>query len=836
MKVINNKKARQRGSILIVTLVIFMGLITLGVYLWRLVGTFVYTESQAVLGEKTLAIAEAGIDKAIWELNQDSNYSGETETPFGAGEFTVSITNIDTTTKGITTTAYIPDADNPTVQTSLSIEAIQSNSVVNFPYGVQAGEGGVSVGNNTTVDGGVYSNGTVTADNNADFNGNVWVAGLANPSEQVAFENNDTEFTLGNGLDFDGSDQYAFVPDNSAYDFENGDNFSVSFWFNPRDFDNSQTLALISKKENTSDNSAGWLVYMDDDTDEIRLRVSDGDGSNLFFIRSRTDIVVPGWMHATFVYDDSAESASRLYINGVDDNPINQTSGNFNNIGDLSNDLDLVFGAESDVASSSTGHHYDGQLDEIYIYNRAITAQEAADIYNDSAPTSGQVGYWNFNDGAGQTAQDSSSEENDATLGPTTGAEDEDPQWVGGASSTGDTSYQFGHNSSYRDVAQSFIAPTDSAISQVDVRLKKIGSPSNLTLRIVEDDGGKPSGSSDEIASSTLQSSWVTSSLSWITVNLTSSSITNGATYWIVLDGGSDSSDYYHWSSDESQAYADGEAKYSKNWKSKPWYDIAADLHFRVSFGGANTSFLGNNNVEVNGDLYANHIEDVDVDGDAYYQSISNVSADNYYPGSDDPPAIDYPISDSQIDAWKSIAENGGTHSGDYNNCGSSIGPIKITGDLEMSNNCTITLTGTVWVQGDINIENNGTLKIHSSYGGNGEIIIASGQIEFENNVDIEGSGQGDSYMLVISEYVSSSDSDPAIEFGNNVVQEGIAFAPYGVINLVNNIDILEVTGYRVIMGNNIDIIHEVGLQNATFSGGSTSASWSMRDGTWQKN
>src|SRR3989344_5899914 len=76
-------------------------------------------------GEKKLAlqIAQAGLDKAIWCLNQSDvtncggtfggSYAGETDVPARPGEFTTSIASIDSSTKEITSTGYMPNSSYP---------------------------------------------------------------------------------------------------------------------------------------------------------------------------------------------------------------------------------------------------------------------------------------------------------------------------------------------------------------------------------------------------------------------------------------------------------------------------------------------------------------------------------------------------------------------------------------------------------------------------------------------------------------------------------------------------------------------------------------------------
>ncbi|MCA9390110.1 hypothetical protein KC571_01795 [candidate division WWE3 bacterium] len=573
------------GAVLVLVAILLAVSIVLTGYLWERVANFVNSENQAHLDEEILAITEAGLDKAIWSLNANDAYAGETSTSFGDGQFTISVVSIDSNTRQITATGYIPDSVDPIAQKTISIEALKSSSTVNFSYAMQSAAGGITMYNNAGVNGDVYSNGSIYASNNAFVNGDVWIAG----------------------------------------------------------------------------------------------------GS--------------------------------------------------------------------------------------------------------SAPTINQ------------------------------------------SHETNNGSYQFGHSSQYRDIAQSFVPTTTGTINEVEVYLRKQSNPSNLTLRIAPDDGGQPDDS--DIASGTLQSSWVTSSLSWISVDLTSTPTLNaGQTYWIILDGGNNSSRYYYWGSDSAQGYANGQAMRSSNWNNQNWSSINRDLNFRVYMGGTSgNEFDGAPNVHVYGDLHANHIQDVTISGDAYYQSINNASATNYYPGSTDPSELDLPISDADVQQWKDDAENGGTHSGDYTACPSTIGPMKITGNLILGNNCTLTVTGTLWIEGNMTSGNTVTINLDSGYGANGGIIIVDGDITPGNTLDINGSGQSDSYVMLISTNATST----AISTNNNLTVEGILYAMNGTLDMRNNVIANEVVAQELILQDNVVINYNQGLTNATFSSSASGSGWAMRDGTWQQ-
>jgi hypothetical protein len=53
-----------------------------------------------------LQIAEAGADKAVYSLNKDSSFTGETAT-LGQGSFTTSVTSIDSVTKDVVSTGSV---------------------------------------------------------------------------------------------------------------------------------------------------------------------------------------------------------------------------------------------------------------------------------------------------------------------------------------------------------------------------------------------------------------------------------------------------------------------------------------------------------------------------------------------------------------------------------------------------------------------------------------------------------------------------------------------------------------------------------------------------------
>ena len=188
------------------------------------------------------------------------------------------------------------------------------------------------------------------------------------------------------------------------------------------------------------------------------------------------------------------------------------------------------------------------------------------------------------------------------------------------------------------------------------------------------------------------------------------------------------------------------------------------------------------------------------------------------------------PILQSQIDDWKNEAAAGSIITGDYvidNGESESLGPVKITGKLTVSNGSTLTITGTIHIMGDIVFDNNSIITLDNLYGSLGGVILSDQKIDVKNNSSLTGSGQEGSYLLVLS----SSAADNAILVDNNAAG-AIFYANNGGIELKNNIVAKEVTGYKVKLDNNAVIQYESGLANILFTNG-PAGGWRVT--SWQE-
>ncbi|MDP2692620.1 MAG: hypothetical protein Q8O88_03190 [bacterium] len=234
------------------------------------------------------------------------------------------------------------------------------------------------------------------------------------------------------------------------------------------------------------------------------------------------------------------------------------------------------------------------------------------------------------------------------------------------------------------------------------------------------------------------------------------------------------------------------------------------------------------------GDTYSDIIKDTEVDGTANYNTNSggnDFNGPTVTPLDPIPLPIDMPIDDTTINNWKSQAEAGGIISGNYtiDNEVVTLGPVKIDGNLTIKGASVVSMLGTVWVTGNIILQNGGVLELDDGYGSDSGIIVADGTITLLNNFVVcgsEGWNEGspracnvadDSYIMLLSTAIGEN----VIGVGNNAdMLSAILYAPYGEVELANNIALRAVTAYNVEVINNVEIIYDGGLVNLNFSSG----------------
>jgi len=175
----------------------------------------------------------------------------------------------------------------------------------------------------------------------------------------------------GNSKDLESTEtEYLYHADGLDTDI-NGANQSITFaaWIKPEN-DTTANMYIVSKWDN-ADGSRQYSLFYSDSNDRFQCNISN-DGADWTESFGTTGISYATWVHIACVYNDTDV---RLYVNGVldsngADNPAAHTTGIFN--GDQSF---RVGGENADL-------YFDGLIDEVIIFDRALDAFEILEMYN----------------------------------------------------------------------------------------------------------------------------------------------------------------------------------------------------------------------------------------------------------------------------------------------------------------------------------------------------------------------------------------------------------------------------------------------------------------------
>lgn len=173
---------------------IFLGIVAVLVSV-TLKNTYSYTNvtSRRVNDQEAVRVAEAGIEKAVWCLNNPNNttdcpqsggnFVGETSVSIGRGSYTTSV-SASGSTATVTSTSTVKGTGGTSTK-QLQAKLKTDNTYVSFNYGIQAGAGGVSMGNGNTISGNVYTSGSIVAGNGSSITGDA-VLSVGSPTQDVS--------------------------------------------------------------------------------------------------------------------------------------------------------------------------------------------------------------------------------------------------------------------------------------------------------------------------------------------------------------------------------------------------------------------------------------------------------------------------------------------------------------------------------------------------------------------------------------------------------------------------------------------------------------------------
>jgi hypothetical protein len=222
-------------------------------------------------------------------------------------------------------------------------------------------------------------------------------------------------------VDFDGTNDYVEIPAASELSFTDGSGndsaFSVSAWVY---IDSLSNFTLLTKGVYNS--TGEYHVRM---TGAQKMQLVLYMGTNPAYEACFIDqsLSTGQWYHFAFTYDGrggtSANAGILGYLNGSLSAVSRAGGGSYSG----------MISSSAPVYIGRNGSNYsNGKIDEVALFNSALSASDVTAIYNSGVPTDisslSPVGYWRMGDndsGSGTTITDQGSGGNDGTLtnGPT---------------------------------------------------------------------------------------------------------------------------------------------------------------------------------------------------------------------------------------------------------------------------------------------------------------------------------------------------------------------------------------------------------------------------------
>tara|TARA_Y100001963_G_C6773081_1_gene445919 strand:- start:540 stop:2552 length:2013 start_codon:yes stop_codon:yes gene_type:complete len=184
-------------------------------------------------------------------------------------------------------------------------------------------------------------------------------------SATVSLKSKDVSNTK--SIAFDGSD-YIQLGDLDVVT----DNFTMCGWAKPTDASDWQVIMSKYDDNNTYIADRVFRIFLDGSICKCALVNNAGSGASLASSTTTTTLSDNTWFHFAFTNDGSNLKG---YINGVLEDTDSTTGGTLN-----ASNQDFLIGAQHD--NTTISHYFAGNIDEIGIWNSALTAAEIKAIYD----------------------------------------------------------------------------------------------------------------------------------------------------------------------------------------------------------------------------------------------------------------------------------------------------------------------------------------------------------------------------------------------------------------------------------------------------------------------
>ncbi len=266
---------------------------------------------------------------------------------------------------------------NATISSSAS-GVVQNTATVTPPVGVSD----PNTANNTATDNTALRTGGDRCGSDPNLvacyqldegSGNVYLDGVQNTVYNDGTTANSPSWVIGiagTALNFNGTSQYGYTPDEASLDIAN--QITLAAWLKPGKV---ATQSLVNKAVNG--NTGGYELSLAASTStwpqKVFFRINQVSSGDTYRVNSATIYPIDGtWIHVAATFDGAT---MRMYINGVENGtPVSAP------VPIATNGLPLSIGAEYNGTSAT--RWFQGAMDDVRVYNRALSAAEVLALYN----------------------------------------------------------------------------------------------------------------------------------------------------------------------------------------------------------------------------------------------------------------------------------------------------------------------------------------------------------------------------------------------------------------------------------------------------------------------
>src|SRR3989344_5580611 len=190
---------------------------------------------------------------------------------------------------------------------------------------------------------------------------------------------------LGQALDFDGVDDYVNAGTGSSLSLLGP--VTISAWIYPRTFGGASKGRIVGRGTSGIANSVGFSVNNSDITAGLSFG-SHYDVLSLQTYSSNNTITLNTWQHVTVTWDGTTDRTKVLfYVNGIKTGRQDNGDGSDGSVTRVSDSTcSLLIGVQGgdggDCNVDNGTRDFNGQIDEVRIYNRVLSADEIKRLYN----------------------------------------------------------------------------------------------------------------------------------------------------------------------------------------------------------------------------------------------------------------------------------------------------------------------------------------------------------------------------------------------------------------------------------------------------------------------